>query len=275
MALSMGIHAGSAQMELKLGNGLVAEAEYWPGAADMPAILIVHGFLQTHEFPTVRRLAESLADEGYSVLTPSLTLGIERREQSLACEAIHTHSMEQDVSELRAWTNWLAQRVGKRPVLIGHSTGGLQLAAMLDALPGLPVERVLMISLIYLADDQVASDVEQVREHAQIDHDAGNALLRRYAISYCREYVTTPDRLLSYLEWDADRLTNAMSRIPVPTTVIIGDRDEQIDPRWLESLRQSGVAVRLINGADHFFDLEYEFDLLDEVVMVISGADHG
>ena len=273
--LSIGVYAGSAQMELTLNNGLVAEAEYWPGAANKPAILIVHGFLQTHEFPTVRRLAESLADEGYSVLTPSLSLGIERRQQSLACEAIHTHSMAQDVSELLAWTDWLAKRAGKRPVLIGHSTGGVQLAAMFESRSGLPVERLLMLSLVYFADDVIASDVDQVREHARIDRAAGDRRLRRYGVSYCREYVTTPELLLSYLDWDADRLSNALARIPVPVTVVIGDKDEQVDPRWLESLRQRGISLRFIAGADHFFDLEYEFDLLDEVVMVISGAGHG
>ena len=273
--LSIGVYAGSAQMELTLSSGLVAEAEYWPGAANKPAILIVHGFLQTHEFPTVRRLAESLADEGYSVLTPSLSLGIERRQQSLACEAIHTHSMAQDVAELLAWTDWLAKRAGKRPVLIGHSTGGVQLAAMFESRSGLPVERLLMLSLVYFADDVIASDVDQVREHARIDRAAGDRRLRRYGISYCREYVTTPELLLSYLDWDADRLSNALARIPVPVTVVIGDKDEQVDPRWLESLRQRGISLRFIAGADHFFDLEYEFDLLDEVVMVISGAGHG
>lgn len=272
---SVAAHAGSARMELDVGDGLVAEAEYWPGAVDKPAILIAHGFLQTLEFPTVRRLAESLADEGYSVLTPSLTLGINRRRQSLACGAIHTHSMAQDVAELQAWTRWLTQRAGKHPVLIGHSTGGLHLAAMLESLPGLPVEKLVMVSLVHLGDGDIAGGVQLARQQARADTDTDEPRLRRYAISYCRDYVTTPDRVLSYLEWDADRLKRALRGIPVPTTVIVGDRDGQIDPDWLVALKKEGVQVRRIKGADHFFDFEYEFDLLDDVVMVIAEGDHG
>ena len=271
IVVSATAHAGSARMELTVDDGLVAEAEYWPGAADKPAVLIVHGFLQTHEFPTVRRLAESLADEGYSVLTPSLTLGISRRQQSLACEAIHTHSMQQDVAELRAWTGWLAERAGKRPIVIGHSTGGLQLVAMLESSPSLPVDRIVMVSLVHLADGQA----ERAYRQARADRDVDEHQLQRYAISYCREYVTTPGRLLSYLEWGADRLSRALQRMPVPAIAIIGEQDGQVDPGWLTTLREDGVQVRLVAGADHFFDLEYEFDLLDEVVLVISRANHG
>ena len=275
IVFSMSVHAGSARMELVVGGSLVAEAEYWPGAVDKPAILIVHGFLQTLEFPTVRRLAESLADEGYSVLTPSLTLGINRRRQSLACGAIHTHSMAQDIAELQAWTRWLSERAGKPPVLIGHSTGGLQLAAMLESLPGLPAEKLVMVSLVYLGVDEVESHIQLARRHVRTDKAAGEPQLHRYAISYCRDYVTTPARVLSYFEWDAGRLKQALRRIPIPTTVIVGDRDGQIDTGWLSGLQEEGVQVRRIRGADHFFDFEYEFDLLDDVVIAISGVNHG
>ncbi len=60
---------------LELQQGLTARAEYRAGARDKPAVLILHGFLQTHNFPTVHNLAEGLVTAGYSVLTPTLTLG--------------------------------------------------------------------------------------------------------------------------------------------------------------------------------------------------------
>jgi len=61
----------------------------------------------------------------------------------------------------------------------------------------------------------------------------------------------------------------------VPVTVIYGDRDERIDKAWIENLRSGGVAVRPVAGANHFFDLAHEFDLLDEVLRVISEGSHG
>jgi hypothetical protein len=44
--------ARAEPVTLTLPNHLVALAEYRKGADDMPAVILLHGFLQTHEFPT-------------------------------------------------------------------------------------------------------------------------------------------------------------------------------------------------------------------------------
>lgn len=272
--MPMTVLAGSARMELPLAPDLVAEADYWPGAADMPAVLILHGFLQTREFPTVRRLAESLADEGFSVLTPSLTLGLNRRRQSLACEAVHTHSLQQDVAELTAWTLWLAKRAGKAPVVIGHSTGSVLLAAMLDARQA-TVAQGLLVSMTAFSDAMGAEASEALRARATESVAEGTEQIELYSLGYCREYATTAAAFLSYLAWDRDRLKQALTGATVPVTVIFGDHDDRADRAWLNSLAVGGVHIRAVAGADHFFDLAHEFDLLDEVVKVITETGHG
>jgi len=268
--------AGSARMELSMAPDRVAEADYWPGAADMPAILIMHGFLQTHQFPTVRRLAESLADEGFSVLTPTLTLGLNRRRQSLACEAIHTHSLQQDVAELTAWTQWLARHAGKAPVVVGHSTGGVLLAAMLASGGDAAIRQAMLVSMVSFDWVPEHGDLAGLRQRAvaKLEEDTGDEV-DVYSLGYCRKYVTTAAALLSYLDWDQERLSQALMDATVPVTVIFGDKDEQADRVWLDTLRTGGVEVRAVAGADHFFDLAHEFDLLDEVVKVVTESDHG
>jgi pimeloyl-ACP methyl ester carboxylesterase len=255
--------------------GIVAEAEYWPGEAHLPAVLLLHGFLATREFPTIYRLSEALADEGFGVLAPTLSLGISRRRQSVACEAIHTHSMEQDVAELRTWTRWLAEHTGKAPVVIGHSTGGAQLTAMLDADRGLKIARAILVSLSPFGEEQGPQEVEFLRARAATDQARAVDAMYPYSLSYCKTYVTTPSNLLSYLKWDKARLMFALTGSAVPVTVIYGDRDERIDKAWTETLRTGGVAVRPVPGANHFFDLAHEFDLLDEVLRAISEDGHG
>lgn len=269
------IFAGSARIELGMAPGIVAEADYWPGEAGMPAILLLHGFLQTREFPTVRRLAEALAGEGYSVLTPSLSLGLNRRKQSMACEAVHTHSMDQDMAELRAWAAWLAEHAGKPPVLIGHSSGGAQLAAMLDTNPDIRIERALLVSLSYFGEEQGPERLAALEARAADAMARSDDSVQTYALSYCRNYVTTADRLMSYLDWDKEHLRAALLKIPAPITVIYGDRDDRIDREWLQTLGRAGVGLRAVAGANHFFDLAHEFDLLDEVVLVMAGDNHG
>lgn len=275
LVLSMSAQAGSARMAITVVPGLVAEAEYWPGEAHKPAVLILHGFLVTREFSTVRRLAEALADEGYSVLTPTLSLGLNRRQQSLACEAMHTHSMQQDLAELRAWTRWLHERSGKPPVLIGHSVGGVQLAALLDAEAAPQTAGAILISLSYFGEEQGPRQVERLLERARADLAAHADAMRPYALAYCKTYVTTAGNLLSYLEWGRERLRDALLRSSTPVTVVVGDRDQRIDRPWLEQLREGGVALRAVAGANHFFDLAHEFDLLDEVLATIAEYSHG
>jgi len=273
-AMPMAVVAGSARMELSMAPDLVAEADYWPGAADMPAILILHGFLQTREFPTVRRLAESLADEGFSVLTPSLTLGLNRRRQSLACEAIHTHSLQQDVAELTAWTVWLARRAGKAPVVIGHSTAGVLLGAMLGARQA-RIEQAVLVSMTAFGQVASVDRVEILRKRAIESVSQGIDEIEIYSLGYCRDYATTATAFLSYLEWDRDRLGQALTAAPVPVTAIVGDKDERAERAWLDSLAVGGVEIRSVAGANHFFDLAHEFDLLDEVIRVLAETDHG
>lgn len=273
--LPMPADAGSARMQLDMAPGIVAEAEYWPGEADRPVVLIVHGFLQTREFPTVRRLAEALAAEGFSVLAPSLTLGLDRRRRSLACEALHTHSMPVDIDELRAWTAWLAQRTGKPPVLIGHSAGGVQVAAMLEADRSLAVDRAILISPSYFGAEQGPRQAAELRARAA-DHLAqGDEEMHSFALSYCGRYVTTAAGLTSYLDWDEERLQAVLGTARSPVAVVFGDRDGHIDRVWLDRLGAHGVELRPVAGADHFFDLTYELELFDEVLQAIAGGRHG
>jgi dienelactone hydrolase len=275
LTVAMSVQAGSARMELEIGPGLFAEADYWPGEVDRPAVLILHGFLSTRHFSTVRRLAEGLADEGYSVLTPSLSLGFNRRKQSIACEAIHTHSMDQDIAELKAWTEWLNRRAGKPPVVIGHSAGGVQLAAMLDAYPKLAIDRAILISLSYFGEELGARRMALLKSRALQDHRSRPNAMLPYSLTYCSTYVTTAGNLLSYLAWDKQRLQAALLDSPVSLSVIYGGGDERIDRNWIGALQNGGVPIRAVPDANHFFDLAHEFDLLDEVIKAVSGVAHG
>ena len=140
--------AHAAIVQLQVRPGIHASAEYLDGQRDKPAILLLHGFLQTRDFPTVATLARGLRDAGYPVLSPTLSLNIPNRSQSLACEAVHRHSMDDDIGEITRWVNWLKSRGHRSIVLIGHSFGSLQLLAYLDAKPDRAVKGYFGASLI-------------------------------------------------------------------------------------------------------------------------------
>ncbi len=271
-ALPAAALAGSARMELALAPDRVAEADYWPGAADMPAVLVLHGFLQTREFPAVRRLAEALADEGYSVLTPTLSLGLNRRRQSLACEAIHTHTLQQDVTELSTWTRWLAGRAGKAPVIIGQGVGAIQVAAMLDAREA-PVDRVLLVGTkAFRQGPTGAPDITGPADPVA----AGDAdSIGFYRLGHCARYASTAVASSSYLAWDRDRLQRMLLAVEAPVTLISGGEEARVGTDWVRAPDAVGVELRTIPGADHFLDLAHASELLDEVLKVVMETNRG
>lgn len=260
----------SRVVSIEVGEGIRATARFWPGEPSLPPVLILHGFLQTRDFPTVRRLAESLSESGYPVLTPTLALGIDNRAQSLHCEAIHTHDMDSDVAELSHWRRWLSAETGRQPVLIGHSSGALTLVPLLAAPGPGKSPPAILISLSYFGQGPAANETpaDAARARSQLARDPG--VLGDYALNYCQRYVTTPARFLSYYDWSKERMAKEFKAVHSPARVIIGSADKRIDRDWIQVLEDNGFEVIVVPGASHFFDQQHEFDLLDAVEGILA-----
>jgi len=261
-------------VSLKLDVGLEATAELLRGETDHKPILILHGFLQTRDFFTVRRLADALNDEGYTVLLPNLSLGLNHRRQGLACEAIHTHTMEQDVDEVSRWVDWLHRQTGQPITLIGHSVGSLMLLAYLDSTPAPPIDQTLLISLIAFVQGPIAKESEADRERAIRQLAIAPAAMSSYPLAFCDTYVTTAGNYLSYIHWDGKKSLECLNKLPHKPTVILGSKDKRLGSDWMPLLRETGAEVIEIEGANHFFNNNYEFDLMDTISNLLQRKTH-
>ncbi len=252
--------------ELVLPNKVVARAEFRNGEAGKPAVLLLHGFLQTHEFPTIHRLVDGLASEGYSVLAPTLTLGVTHRKQSQACEAINVHSMQDATMEVGLWVDWLKARKMSSVVLLGHSFGSVVTLAYLSSQRQNSVDKLIGVSAAEgrLKNDRVERDKQIDKARALVK--AKSRSLMTEQLSFCQKYRATPAGMLSYLEWTPERILREARRLPTPTTFIMGSRDDRLGPGWIEQLKQTRAKVHVIEGANHFMDGDYEFDMLDTVL---------
>ena len=255
-------HAEIVQLQIR--PGIQTSAEYLDGQRDKPAVLLLHGFLQTRDFPTVATLARGLRDAGYPVLSPTLSLSIPNRSQSLACEAIQRHSLDDDISEIARWVNWLKSRGHRSIVLIGHSFGSMQLLAYLDARPDRAVKGYFGASLIEtrIGKSARAPLIAQLTNQAQ----RGQGTLVNQQISYCKKYLAPPGDLLSYVRWDQPRTLAALKKSPVRTQLLMGKADEMIGATWIKALQQASVPMIVLPGANHFMDGEHEFDLLENAL---------
>lgn len=251
-------------VEQEMRPGISASAEYLTGERSKPAILLVHGFLQTREFRTVASLSRGLQDAGYSLLIPTLSLGIPHRKQSLACEAIHKHSMEDDLAEISRWVIWLKKHGHTHIVLVGHSFGSLQLLAYLANKPDAAVKGFIGISLV---ETQIRAP-KRAALIADLEHriQQNRRDLVRLPVSFCRDYLSTPEDLLSYVRWDQAHTLDALKRSPVNTRLIMGGSDEMMGHGWLKLLKHIQTPMVIVEGANHFMDGEHEFDLLDNTI---------
>lgn len=248
----------------------MASANYQAGNKGQPAVLVLHGFLQTRTFPTVASIVEAASTAGYTTLAPTLTLGISRRNKSLPCEAIHMHTLDEDAAEVAFWVRWLVQKGHSRIILVGHSSGNLQLLTYLGRNPSPAVKQVLMISLTDVEFKQSAQLRARQAKDLRDRLEKGSNALVEAEIGHCKKYVSPPAALLSYLSISRGSILESLAKAPVPAEVIMGSKDDRMGQDWVEKLVARGIVVRVIPDASHFFDNQHEFDLQEVVLKALQ-----
>lgn len=266
--LILQVHPAFAKtVEVKLSTGIIATADFRAGQPSHPAVLLLHGFLQNRYAPPMSSLANTLADQGYTVLTPTLTLGINRRAKSLACEAVHTHTLEGDIAEIGFWVNWLSKKGYGSIALIGHSFGSTQILYYLSQKTNPAVKKAILTSLVPL----LIKPQEVRATLARMKQAHSKQSLERFTMSYCdNNYVAPAAAYLSYAANDSSKTLGQFSKTKVPVEVILGATDTAMEPTWPEKIRARGIPVTIIDKAGHFFDGAQEFDLADKVEAILK-----
>ena len=270
LAVMQSTAARAEIIEYRLNSGTVLGANFHAGKPQLPAIILLHGFLQTRDFPTVNRLADSLAAAGYTTLAPTLSLGISRRAKSLSCEAAHRHTLEQDLAEITVWVNWLAKRQPGPIVFIGHSYGSLEGLVYASATPNPALRQIIALSLVDTEQHSAHVSVSSLLAQARTRVAKGDKQLIDFALGHCVKFTATPQSYISYANWDRKRVLDMCRNSRVPVQVILGSEDNRMGKDWAQALSATGVHVDKIGGANHFFDAEYEFDLLDLVLGLLK-----
>jgi len=266
------LHAAElVEIEMDVSPGVIATANYHQGESNMPAIFLMHGFLQTRNFFTIARLFDTLSNAGYTVLAPTLSLGLNRRAQSLPCESIHTNSIDDDIAEINQWVDWLSSRSGQPVILMGHSMGANKLLAFVDQNKAAKISHMVLISLAPIGPGWAANNANtKDLERAQNAIFTKKEGLDEYGIAFCKKYVTTPANILSFYGWTFNRVRSAIIDQNHPIYIILGAEDNLIDLSGISSLESSKVKVDFIEGAGHFFDKEFEFELHDAIENYLS-----
>lgn len=269
--------SGSAdEVALQLPGGLTAIADYRQGDAARPAVLVLHGFLQTHHFSTVRLIVNELSGAGYSVLAPTLSLNVDRRSSSLTCDAIQNHSVERATREIGAWVEWLRAQGAAHIILIGHSTGSNHLLAYLHSAPAPAISAFIATSIAPMVSWQFPQESSRQQAEAEAAVAAGDTGLKRFSLGFCRNnYAAPAGDYLSYMQWDRERVLRNLKSSPVPTTVVLGEADNWLPPGWAETLEHEAIPLVRIDDANHYFSGISEFDFQSTILLLVEAPEGG
>lgn len=258
--------ARAQRIQERLPDNLVVNAEYQPANTDKPAVLVLHGFLQTFDFLATRNLINNISDLGYTVLAPNLSLGIPNRKQSVQCNAAHVHTHQKDLAEIDFWIHWLQNKGYHSVIMVGHSWGSQHSLGYMLENDNTAVTAIIAISLVRTR--QNAETLKQQLEKARKYKKHHDDTLRAYKLSFCREYMATPDSYISYAKWTDRHVLKALSILKkhhVPVYVIVGGKDKRIDDRWISAVKPRVAKIVKIPEANHFFSHVSEFDLNDQL----------
>jgi pimeloyl-ACP methyl ester carboxylesterase len=269
VASSLSAQSHGKSVSLKVREQIVALADYRKGDADKPVLVLVHGFMQTHDFHTIHNLITSLHDEGFSILAPNLSLNVPYRRKALACEAINTHTIEDAVEELDSWSQWLIDQGHRHIILIGHSSGSLKNLAFFLSTKKPEVRRLIGISIVESRMNASGEEIAQLQQQLKQRIANNDKRLTRHQLSFCKVFQATPQSLLSYLRWTPSYILQRIQETHKDVSFIMGGNDNRLGPGWIEKLKATGKPVHVIEGSNHFMDGAHEFELLEYLLSTL------
>ncbi|MEQ1667529.1 MAG: alpha/beta hydrolase, partial [Sulfuriferula sp.] len=195
----------------------------------------------------------------------TLSCGHSLRNQTLACEAVHNHSVSTDSDEIKFWVDWLAQRTRSPIALIGHSSGANAVLHYVNAQPDHRIQQAILVSVVPTKSNP--EEYQRVLKMPESDN------LARYTLAYCQHnYATTRANYLSYATWNEDVIIRALRRSKVPVSVLVGGEDKVFAAGWRARLQREYPATVVVTGAGHFFDGTAELDLSDFVLSRLTSS---
>lgn len=272
LSLPLTVHAKVVSQKIE-SLKLDVEAAYLQGDQDKPAVLILHGFLTTDKFHTISAMASVLNDKGFTVLSPTLSLDVNKRKNSVKCNSLHTHTLEKDIIEIGDWINWLEEKGHKQVILVGHSSGSLELLEYQNKYKDPRVKSMVFTSIFYLKGQELGT-IQQEIDLAEKMISSAKKRPHKYSFLFCKNnYYATPESYLSYLKFDRNYVLESVRNLKISSYAIMGGADKRyksVGESWLSELEKTGINLVVIEGANHFFSSEHEFDLQDQLVAIIN-----
>jgi pimeloyl-ACP methyl ester carboxylesterase len=213
-------------------------------------VLIVHGMLSHYGQETVVALQKNLRARGIATLAINLSLGVDDRKGSRACDVVHDYALAGARREIRLWLEWLAAQHAKTIDIVGFSRGGAQVAAIGPELP--TVRRMILMAPAFATATEQAAAYQQVYGHplAPELEAARKEPLQKRTVDFltCKQ---APVLGATFLDAYTEMPPKLAAKTGHPTLVIVAGKDDIVPD--LATKLPSEVKPVVIDGAGHFF----------------------
>ncbi len=258
----------NANLEIASGKGL-----------EDGVVLIAHGMLAHNRMELVAALQRLLKDRGLSTLAINFGLGIDDRRGFYDCGRLHTHRWSDALDEVDAWIGWLKTQGATEIALLGHSQGGAQVALYAAERNDPAVGAIVLLAPATFDADRVIAGYQQrhgadlipvlARAQELLRSGRGETRIDRIGFLSCENATATAASVVGWYAPSPLRHTpNLLPRIRQRTLVVAAGNDA-IVPDLIDAVRpmdgQGEIALRIVDGADHFFLDLYAEEAADTV----------
>lgn len=262
------------------GVTLNAELELADGSSLADGVLLLtHGTLAHSRMELISALQELFIDNGINVLAINLSLGIDNREPSMYdCSVPARHTMQDAVTEISAWQDWLDSQDAGARYLMGHSRGGNQTSQYTLADPERVTAQILLAPATWDLNEtfngyqkRYGQDLTELLAKAQT-MDA-NAMLDGASLLYCEGSGATAASLLSYYgDYPNYDTPTVLAQTETPTLVIAGTLDDVVEdlPEKMAGVTRDNVQLVEIEDADHFFRDLFADEVVENAIEFIE-----
>ncbi len=263
-------------------NAQLEKSATWPSG---PTLLITHGTLSHNRSEIISTLQTLFLEYDISSLAINLSLGLDNRHGPYDCAIPHRHQLQDAVSELDAWLQWLSGQQVETVIPFGHSRGGNQTAwfatqqnnelvkAMILVAPALWNSAASATS--YKRSYQVPLAPVVEKAHQLLESGGGDTLLAEVDFLYCPATSASAASIISYYGEDPRKHTPTLLESNDLPVLVIGGSEDTVVPNVEQAFagvaaRQPTTRVIEIDGADHFFRDLYADELVEHAVDFIA-----
>lgn len=222
-----------------------------------PTVLITHGTMSHNRSEFMSTLQTLFHEYDVSTLAINLSLGENERTGIHDCDKPQRHNYEDGASEIAAWVNWLKKQGASNIVVLGHSRGANQVARTLVEYPDTAITAAILIAPPVTEETEVSETKALAQARALVAAGTPHALMEKTDFLYCKGTSVEAESFLSYYDSDPAHNTVAiLYQLELPVLIFAGTEDAVVPVRRLEvalTPLPSNIALKVIEGADHFF----------------------